>query len=59
MAAIPPEPADVDGLLARVRAHHPLVLVETVEEERLRTVLAYVCDRTGLPFFVWDRAGTQ
>lgn len=55
MAAIPPSPAEIEEFNTLVRARHPLVLVETVEDQRLRVLLSYVAERAALPLFVWDR----
>lgn len=57
-ASVPPAPPPSPELLREVeilvQAHHPLLLVETVEENRVRTLLGYLADRLGLPLFVWD-----
>lgn len=39
------------GLL--IRAHHPLILVETLEEERVGGLLAYVAEQLSLPCLEW------
>ncbi len=54
MVAVPPSPELVAELEVLVRANHPLLLIETVEEDRVQTVLGYLADRVGLPLFVWD-----
>jgi len=51
----PPPPAElVRELEVLVHAQHPLLAVETVEEQRAQTVFSYVADRVGLPMFVWN-----
>ncbi len=54
MPTVAPPEELVRELEVLVRAHHPLLLFETVEEERLRSCLGYVADRVGLPLFTWD-----
>ncbi len=55
---VPPVPSPSAELLREVeilvQAQHPLLLVETVEENRVRTLLGYLADRLGLPLFIWD-----
>ncbi|MCU0674815.1 MAG: AAA family ATPase [Myxococcota bacterium] len=51
---VPPSPKLLEELEILVRAHHPLVFFETVEEDRVRTVLEYLADRVGLRLFVWN-----
>ncbi|MCB9603266.1 MAG: AAA family ATPase [Sandaracinus sp.] len=51
---VPPSPELLQELEVLVRAHHPLIFFETVEEDRVRTVLEYLSDRTGLRLFVWN-----
>jgi AAA+ superfamily predicted ATPase len=50
---VPPSDADVHDLEVLLRAHHPLVLLETDEVERAGTLVRWVADRTGLPFVRW------
>ena len=38
-----------------VRSRYPLILVETLEEERLESLLSRVASRLGVPFFRWSR----
>ncbi len=56
MAALPPSDAELAQFQALIHARHPLILIESVEEERVRTILGYVSDRMGLPMFVWDNS---
>ena len=49
-----PPPEMIQELEVLIHAHHPLIFFETVEEDRVRTLLSYVADRVGLPFFVWN-----
>ncbi|MBX3249661.1 MAG: AAA family ATPase [Myxococcales bacterium] len=51
---VPPSPELIAELEVLVRAHHPLIFFETVEEDRVRTVLEYLADRVGLRLFVWN-----
>lgn len=37
-----------------VEAHHPLLFCETVEDERVETLLKYTADRVGLSLFLWN-----
>jgi AAA+ superfamily predicted ATPase len=36
-----------------IKAHHPLILIETIEEDRVGTLFAYLADRLGLPLYTW------
>jgi len=51
---VTPSPSQVRELEILVEAHHPLLLFETVEEDRVATLLQYVGDRHGLRVFVWN-----
>jgi hypothetical protein len=51
---LPPSPEALRDLELLLLAHHPLLSVESVEEDRLRALLAHVCERQRMPFFVWS-----
>ena len=53
---VPPPGELVRELEVLVHAHHPLLLFETVEEDRVRVLLSYLADRVGIPLFVWNPA---
>ena len=53
MRRVLPSLDQVRDLELLLKAHHPLLLVETLEEERLETLLAHVADRLGLPLYLW------
>ncbi|MEM9195169.1 MAG: AAA family ATPase [Myxococcota bacterium] len=36
-----------------LKAHHPLILIETVEEDRVATLFEYVADRLKLVLYTW------
>jgi SpoVK/Ycf46/Vps4 family AAA+-type ATPase len=36
-----------------IKAHHPLILIETIEEDRVGTLFEYLADRLGLPMYTW------
>ena len=38
-----------------VRSHHPMLLVETAEEDRVHLLLRYTAERVGLPLFSWTQ----
>ena len=38
------------------RSRHSLILLETPDEERVRTLLRHLADRMGLPLFSWSRS---
>src|SRR5262249_31002727 len=44
----------MDELGLLIQSRHPLVCVETPEEERLLTLLEAVCGELGLPLFTWS-----
>ncbi len=36
-----------------IKAHHPLILIETIEEDRVGTLIEYLADRLKLPLYTW------
>jgi len=54
---LPPSIDDVRDLEILVRAHHPVILLETDEAARASTLVQWVADRLGLTFFSY-RAGS-
>ncbi|MEM8607095.1 MAG: AAA family ATPase [Myxococcota bacterium] len=38
-----------------VRSHHPMLLVETAEEDRVHLLLRHTAERVGLPLFSWTQ----
>jgi SpoVK/Ycf46/Vps4 family AAA+-type ATPase len=36
-----------------IRAHHPLISIETVEDDRVGTLFEYLADRLGLSVYTW------
>jgi ATP-dependent 26S proteasome regulatory subunit len=46
--------AQVRDLELLLVAHHPLVFLETVEEERAEVILEHVADTLGIPYMCWD-----
>lgn len=36
-----------------LKAHYPLILLETIEDERASALLAHLADQADLPFFTW------
>lgn len=54
MATSHPAPlAQLNDLELLIKAHHPLVLIETIEDDRASALLDHVADRASLPFFTW------
>lgn len=53
-ARVPPSPDQLHELEVLIHAHHPLMLVETVEEDRVQALLSHLADRVELPLFVWS-----
>lgn len=54
---MPPSEDQLGELEILIRAHHPLLVVDTVEEERLHVLLEHAAERTGLPLFSWTQVG--
>jgi AAA+ superfamily predicted ATPase len=52
---VPPSADQLHELEILIRAHHPLMLVDTVEEERLHVLLEHAAEHTGLPLFSWNQ----
>lgn len=55
LRGVPPSADQLRELEILIRAHHPLLLVETVEEERLHGLLEHAAEHTGLPLFSWTQ----
>ncbi len=50
----PPLPvAELEELVLLTRAHHPLLLLETLEEERAEVLLEHLAAKIGIPLFDW------
>ena len=52
---VPPSADQLRELEILIRAHHPLLLVDTVEEGRLHGLLEHAAEHTGLPLFSWNQ----
>lgn len=48
--------AAVHDLRTLIASYHPLIVIETVEEERVTELLSDACDQLDLPMFDWSRA---
>lgn len=55
LRGVPPSADQLRELEILIRAHHPLLLVDTVEEERVHTLLEHAAEHTGLPLFSWTQ----
>ncbi len=51
---IPPAEDQVHELSVLIHAHHPMLLVESVEEDRVHELLRHVADRHEIPIFSWN-----
>ncbi|KPK66937.1 MAG: hypothetical protein AMS21_00395 [Gemmatimonas sp. SG8_38_2] len=57
MKGVPPSADQLHELEILIRAHHPLLLVDTVEDDRLHVLLEHAAEHTGLPLFSWTQVG--
>ena len=55
LRGVPPSAEQLRELELLIRAHHPLLLVDTVEEERLHVLLEHAAEHTSLPLFSWSQ----
>jgi len=52
-SSVLPSVDQVRDLEVLILAHHPLLLIETLEDDRIDTLLAYLADRVGIGLFTW------
>jgi len=55
ISGIPPSADQLRELEILIRAHHPLLLVDTLEDDRVHTLLRHAAEHTGLPLFSWNQ----
>jgi len=55
LLGVPPSADQLRELEILIRAHHPLLLVDTVEEDRVHVLLEHAAEHTGLPLFSWTQ----
>ncbi|MBW2403271.1 MAG: hypothetical protein JRF42_05545 [Deltaproteobacteria bacterium] len=55
LRTVPPSADQLRELEILIRAHHPLLLVDTVEEDRVHVLLEHAAEHTGLPLFSWTQ----
>ena len=55
LGGIQPSADQLRELEILIRAHHPLLLVETVEDNRVHSLLTHTAGRMGLPLFSWTQ----
>lgn len=55
LSGVPPSPDQLRELEILIRAHHPLLLVDTLEEARVHGLLEHAAERIGLPLFSWTQ----
>jgi hypothetical protein len=51
---VPPSPDQLRDLEVLIGAHHALLLIESVESERVAALLTYVSDRLAMPLLTWQ-----
>ena len=57
LRGVPPSADQLRELEILIRAYHPLLLVDTVEDDRLHVLLEHAAEHTGLPLFSWTQIG--
>lgn len=55
LSGVPPSADQLRELEILIRAHHPLLLVDTLEEDRVHGLLEHAAEHTGLPLFSWTQ----
>ncbi|MGB5544968.1 MAG: AAA family ATPase [Polyangiales bacterium] len=55
LRTVPPSADQLRELEILIRAHHPFLLVDTLEEERVHVLLEHAAEHTGLPLFSWTQ----
>ncbi len=55
LRGVPPSADQLRELEILIRAYHPLLLVDTVEDDRLHVLLEHAAEHTGLPLFSWTQ----
>ncbi len=55
LRSVPPSADQLRELEILILAYHPLLLVDTVEVERVHVLLEHAAEHTGLPLFSWTQ----
>ncbi len=53
-AQVPPSDEQIRDLEILLKAHHPLIFIETDDPDRAVNLLAWVCDRLAMPLAHWS-----
>ena len=53
MAQVPVPVRELHELELLIRAHHPLIALETVEDDRAEMLLRHLADRLAMPYLTW------
>lgn len=51
---ITPSPDLIHDLEVLIRAHHPLILLDTKDDARAHAIITHVAGIVGLPYYVWE-----
>ena len=51
---VPPTDSQLRDLEVLIEAHHPILWIDSVEDDRISTMLSYLADRLGMPMLSWD-----
>lgn len=54
LASLPPPEDQLHELSVLIEAHHPLLLIESVEDDRVRALLGHLADRLRMPLLSWS-----
>lgn len=55
LKGVTPSADEMRELEILVRSHHPMLLVETAEEDRVHLLMRYTAERVDLPLFSWNQ----
>jgi len=54
LSRLPPPEDQVHELSVLIEAHHPLLLIESIEDDRVHALIGHLADRMRMPLLMWS-----